>query len=207
MLVESEIGALQTRVRMTPSGSIAPRYPQLALIRGIAACVVAGGHWRCLFFQDYDGVPSPGILCKLFYFLTGFGHQAVIVLFVLSGFVICNAIHANVRKGVWSFREYLAARLTRLWVVLIPALILGDLFDSIGASTLHGGGYLSIRWLRAYPYWGGSRPCWFERPFRKLALFANHNRPNPWFRWTALESCKRVLVLRRFPALPNGFSI
>jgi peptidoglycan/LPS O-acetylase OafA/YrhL len=116
------------------------RYPILDLIRGVAACAVAASHWRNLFFKDYEQLPGAGVLRKGFYGLCGLGHQAVIVFFVLSGFVICNSIHTSLRKGTWSWRQYLVSRLTRLWVVLVPAIILGVALDNVGIVTLPGNG-------------------------------------------------------------------
>jgi peptidoglycan/LPS O-acetylase OafA/YrhL len=127
-----------------PSEQHPARYPNLDLIRGIAACAVAVCHGRNLFFQDYDSVQSPGTLCKSFYLMSGLGHQAVIVFFVLSGFVICNSIHSSRHRGTWSWRAYLISRLTRLWVVLIPAIILGFALDKIGSSTVDNGGIYRV---------------------------------------------------------------
>lgn len=128
----------QTGIRANdPANS---RYPQLDLIRGVAACAVAGGHLRNLFFQDYEKLQSPSAFCKVLYFLTGLGHEAVVVFFVLSGFVIANSIVASIGKGTWSWRGYLISRLTRLWVVLIPAILLGVFLDKAGISSLVGGG-------------------------------------------------------------------
>jgi glycosyltransferase involved in cell wall biosynthesis/peptidoglycan/LPS O-acetylase OafA/YrhL len=119
------------------------RYPALDLIRAVAALAVAGSHWRNLFFQDYDKLQLPSLFGQAFYFLGGLGHQAVIVFFVLSGFVISNSIHASIEKGSWSWRNYLVSRLTRLWIVLIPAILLGVLLDHLGVATLQAGGIYS----------------------------------------------------------------
>jgi peptidoglycan/LPS O-acetylase OafA/YrhL len=64
---------------------------------------------------------------------THLGHQAVIVFFVLSGYFVGGGALRAVRSRQWSTQSYLLRRLTRLWVVLIPALLLGALFDAIGA--------------------------------------------------------------------------
>jgi peptidoglycan/LPS O-acetylase OafA/YrhL len=57
-----------------------------------------------------------------------FGEDAVIAFFVLSGFVIANVAETR-ERNIFS---YGAARLARLWSVLIPALLFGPVFDSIG---------------------------------------------------------------------------
>jgi len=105
-------------------------YPYLDLIRGLAALAVFFGHARSLFFVDYQ--PGAGLLARLFYFSTGFGRQSVMVFFVLSGFFISRAIHTRWAANTWSWRDYLVSRLSRLWVVLLPALVLTCLWDFIG---------------------------------------------------------------------------
>ncbi|WP_456363447.1 acyltransferase family protein [Priestia aryabhattai] len=52
------------------------------------------------------------------------GYQAVMIFFVLSGYFISTSVIKTLDKGVWSWREYLIKRCIRLWIVLIPALIL-----------------------------------------------------------------------------------
>ena len=106
-------------------------YPYLDLIRGLAALAVFFGHARSLFFVDYQ--PGAGWLSRLFYFSTGFGRQSVMVFLVLSGFFISRAIHTRWAGNTWSWRDYLVRRLSRLWVVLLPALVLTCLWDFIGS--------------------------------------------------------------------------
>jgi peptidoglycan/LPS O-acetylase OafA/YrhL len=56
------------------------------------------------------------------------------VFFVLSGFFIGWAVVGGIRSGKWSWRGYLVRRLTRLGIVLLPALILTALWDLAGMS-------------------------------------------------------------------------
>jgi peptidoglycan/LPS O-acetylase OafA/YrhL len=109
-------------------------YLVLDLMRGIAALFVFLGHSRAIMFTDANAGNVSGIVAKSFYFLTGFGHESVIIFFVLSGFVIAKSIDNDLQKKKWSFRNYLFNRISRLWVVLLPALILGGIFDAIGLS-------------------------------------------------------------------------
>ena len=57
-----------------------------------------------------------------------YGNDAVMIFFVLSGFVI--AFVANGRED--TFDNYMVSRLARLWSVVIPALILTMVADTIG---------------------------------------------------------------------------
>ncbi|KAB7708179.1 acyltransferase family protein [Bacillus aerolatus] len=52
------------------------------------------------------------------------GYQAVMVFFVLSGYFISSSVLKAVVENRWSWSDYLFKRLTRLWIVLLPALFL-----------------------------------------------------------------------------------
>jgi peptidoglycan/LPS O-acetylase OafA/YrhL len=73
----------------------------------------------------------------MFYLLTGFGHQAVMIFFVLSGFLIGKNVSELASSGRWSLADYAIRRVSRLFVVLLPALILTALWDEIGIHWLH----------------------------------------------------------------------
>ena len=73
--------------------------------------------------------------------LTGFGHQAVVVFFVLSGYFVGGSVIDAVSRQRWSWSGYASRRLTRLWLVLIPSLLLTLFWDRLGASLSSGRGY------------------------------------------------------------------
>jgi peptidoglycan/LPS O-acetylase OafA/YrhL len=105
----------------------------LDVIRAAAAWAVMWGHLRTLFFVDFQHLQGPGWLLGALYFFTGFGHQAVMVFFVLSGFLISATVIKSHISGTWSWRGYAINRSTRLYVVLIPGLLLGSLWDLAGS--------------------------------------------------------------------------
>jgi len=120
-----------------------PRHPKpwfllLDVLRGPSAILVFADHWRNLFFIDYPDLNSPGLAIKLFYLFSGAGHEAVMIFFVLSGCVIAHVVSGMVQQGRWSWSTYLSARLTRLWVVLLPALVLTTFWDRLGIFLSHG---------------------------------------------------------------------
>lgn len=94
----------------------------LDLIRGSSAMLVCLGHLRNSILVDYSALVHPNIAIKAFYALTSFGHQAVMVFFVLSGYLVGGAVLRTGAKFSWA--SYLTSRLTRLWVVLIPCLFI-----------------------------------------------------------------------------------
>lgn len=98
-------------------------------IRGISALVVCAGHLRAAVYRDFREIENPTYLESIFYFGTSLGHQAVMVFFVLSGFFVGGAV---LRAGhAFQWTSYLIARLSRLWTVLLPALVFTVLIDSV----------------------------------------------------------------------------
>jgi peptidoglycan/LPS O-acetylase OafA/YrhL len=63
------------------------------------------------------------------------------VFFVLSGFFISGSVFHRFQTGQWSWPRYLVDRLTRLWLVLLPALLLGACWDIAG---IH---FAASRWV------------------------------------------------------------
>lgn len=104
----------------------------LDLIRGVSAVAVMVSHVRGLLYVDYPFIAHKSLATGIFYALTGYGHTAVILFFVLSGYFIGTSVMQSVNSRQWSWRPYLVSRLTRLQLVLLPALILGALWDHIG---------------------------------------------------------------------------
>lgn len=104
----------------------------LDLIRGVSAVAVLLYHVRGLFFVDFPYLASKSFPVVALYAATGYGHQAVMVFFVLSGYFIGTSVLESVSRQEWSWRTYLISRITRLQLVLFPALVLGALWDRIG---------------------------------------------------------------------------
>jgi peptidoglycan/LPS O-acetylase OafA/YrhL len=124
-------------------------YEWLDLFRGLAAMLVLISHLRSLLFTDYNN--SGGYFKSFFYFITGFGHQAVVVFFVLSGFFITKTIQESYSKKTWTFKMYFVNRLSRLWTVLIPSLLFTLVLDKIGVN-LFPRSYIYLGTLQNMPY-------------------------------------------------------
>ena len=105
-------------------------YVWLDLIRALAAMAVFLQHLRTLIFISYSNGPA-GFFKKTFYFLTGFSHEAVVIFFVLSGFFITGVVVNAWESGKFYFLNYGLDRLIRLWIVLIPGLMLTFIADRI----------------------------------------------------------------------------
>ena len=64
-------------------------YYWLDVLRALAMLAVLGGHYRNVLLPSYcDIADSSGVGIKMLYALTKWGHSAVIVFFVLSGFLV-----------------------------------------------------------------------------------------------------------------------
>lgn len=113
----------------------------LDALRGIAALMVLLQHWRYAYFCELHDIHRYRKLFILPYVITSAGHGAVILFFVLSGFLVGGSALRSLEQNRWEWRRYLTHRLTRLWVVLLPALLLGGLWDAMRLHLLasHGG--------------------------------------------------------------------
>lgn len=110
-------------------------------LRGIAALLVCVSHLSAFLFVPLKQVDSPGILIKAFYFFATLGHPAVLLFFILSGYLVGGSVIRGFQLQRWSWRDYLLRRITRLWVVLFPALLLTLFWDSLG-KHLNPAGYM-----------------------------------------------------------------
>ncbi|MGI8570765.1 MAG: acyltransferase family protein [Methylocella sp.] len=120
---------------MTEKAGQAPNHwPPLDFLRATAAFLVLSGHTRDYIFVKGDMVEQPGFFLKLFYFVTGFQHQAVVIFFVLSGFLIGGSLADSLQRRNFDLGRYLIARFARIYIVYIPALVITEavfLFNSI----------------------------------------------------------------------------
>ena len=154
------------------------------VLRFVAASLVVMDHSRDLLFLTLAEAGELSVPWKAFYFLTGFGSEAVIIFFVLSGYWITSAVVRRIdRVDFW--RIYLIDRLSRLLIVVVPVLFLGGVLDlasiellasryadgtsgaltvqhpvaaSLGLSTLLGN--LVFLQKLVFPTFGSNGPLW-----------------------------------------------
>ena len=116
----------------------------LDLIRGISAVLVVMEHLSSRLFVGYGNVENQNVLSKILYLLNILGGPSVIIFFVLSGLFISRSVLKAVYESKWSWQSYLINRLSRLLVVLVPALILTYILDIIAVNSLGYDGYPTI---------------------------------------------------------------
>lgn len=148
---------------LTPAASA-----HLDAIRSTAALAVLLMHARHLFLIDWAQVQGKNVLSRLAYAASDFGHQAVIVFFVLSGFLIGPSVLRSIHTQRWSPSRYFMRRFFRLEVVLFPALLLCVAWDLggihlFGLGGIYGGhetfypvGYNIARRLSWPIFWGNA---------------------------------------------------
>lgn len=108
----------------------------LDLLRGLAAVAVLVCHAKILFFGALDDETPVSIFRRTLEVLGHYGHSAVIVFFVLSGFFISASVIRDVAERRWSWRKYLVNRASRLYVVLVPGLLLTLAWDRASLAWL-----------------------------------------------------------------------
>lgn len=113
----------------------------LNILRGTAALLVCVSHIRNYFFVDYYEIININYFDKIFYALTSMGHTSVIIFFVISGYLVGGDVIDRYKNNLFNKRKYAIDRLVRLWVVLIPALLLTLALDCVGINLTNGEGY------------------------------------------------------------------
>jgi peptidoglycan/LPS O-acetylase OafA/YrhL len=146
----------------------------IALLRGAAAIQVAAAHLRSEFYPGLRTLADPPLWYQLLAFLTGFAHQAVVVFFLISGWLVGGSLLNKFGKPD-ALKLYAIDRLTRLWTVLVPTFLLvlaiGIVGDSVDprlpdASSANefsllvfAGNLLGLQSI-LLPEYGGNYPLW-----------------------------------------------
>jgi len=97
----------------------------ISLLRGLAAVQVAAAHLRAEIFPGLRDIPEPTLAYQFLAFVTGFAHQAVVIFFVISGWLVGGSLLNKLASAEDApLRRYAIDRVSRLWTVLTPALLL-----------------------------------------------------------------------------------
>lgn len=112
-------------------------------LRWFAALYVVIFHLRPVLFVGNSALSAQQLGAKLVYGATSLGYQFVMLFFVLSGFLIGSSVLKKVQNRTWSWADYFLQRLTRLWIVLVPALVLALIWARVEIGTFHDSSYFS----------------------------------------------------------------
>lgn len=142
-------------------------------VRFLAAFMVAASHARGGLWVDW-GTLDPGsktIPVALLFGLSRTGAEAVIVFFLLSGMLVGGKMIERIGNGSFDLKSYAIDRVSRIWVPLLPALILtGVVAVVVGRpvllSELMGAiaglqGVLTKSFGGNYPLWSLAYEIWF----------------------------------------------
>ena len=126
----------------------------ISLLRGLAAAQVAAAHLRAAMFPGLRTVEEPPIWFLGFGFITGFAHQAVLVFFIISGWLVGGSLLDKIGQP-GALAGYAIDRVTRLWTVLIPTFLLTLLFGlGTGVISSHGIDFSSANQYSAVTFAG-----------------------------------------------------
>ena len=95
----------------------------ITLLRGLAALQVAAAHLRSEMFLGLKTMADPPLYFQALAFATGFAHQAVVVFFLISGWLVGGSL-LNKFGQPHALGAYAVDRITRLWTVMLPTLAL-----------------------------------------------------------------------------------
>jgi peptidoglycan/LPS O-acetylase OafA/YrhL len=98
-------------------------------LRIIAALFVTSAHARSLSFEDFNSITALNPANFLFYWSTSLGHPSVLFFFVLSGYLVGGGIVYSAFESRFVFSMTLINRLTRIWIVLIPSLLVAYILN------------------------------------------------------------------------------
>jgi peptidoglycan/LPS O-acetylase OafA/YrhL len=150
-----------------------PEMPWLDWVRFLAALIVVMGHVRSSYFIDFSGLgdDSKNIFSGIFFALTRLGNEAVIIFFVISGFLVGGKSIERALRGQFRIADYAVDRLTRIYVPLIPVIILTyaiqiwlqniDDFSIFSANFLGLQGVVKPTLKYNGPLWSLAYETWF----------------------------------------------
>jgi peptidoglycan/LPS O-acetylase OafA/YrhL len=108
--------------------------------RWIAAFLVVLGHVFSISMAHYYDIPDRSLVLRGLHFFSGFGHTAVIVFFVISGFLVGGRAILRFSDQGFSVTDYFLHRFSRIYTVFIPALVVGYILDWSGIKFFNSSG-------------------------------------------------------------------
>ncbi|MBV8450048.1 MAG: acyltransferase, partial [Hyphomicrobiales bacterium] len=156
------------RLEPPPKAPDATHWPFLDLVRFGAALLVLFGHARGLYFESITNLPNAGSGTRLFYLLTGIHYEGVMLFFVVSGFLVGGSVWRNIEARRFDARRYLTNRFSRIYLVLVPALVLVFAVELLGKHFLADTRFYAMRPL--FPSEVADGWAWNQIPCHLAAL-------------------------------------
>lgn len=146
----------------------------ISALRGMAALQVVAAHLRADFFPGLRTIANPSLWYQALAFFTGFSHQAVLVFFLISGWLVGGSL-LNKLGQPHAIQLYAIDRVSRLWTVLVPTLLLTLAFGIVTgvldphrpdfsttnpfSATVFAGNLAGLQRI-SVPEFGGNFPLW-----------------------------------------------
>lgn len=156
---------LETPRSFTEQAGSADHFYWLDWLRFFASLMVVLGHARGGHFVDYEslGPQYHSWFVAAGFALSGLGHEAVILFFVLSGFLVGGRSASKALSGKFDWRAYGIDRFSRIYVPLFPALILTGVLYRIRGGRISIweflGNLLGLQGVFV-PVFGENGPLW-----------------------------------------------
>lgn len=138
----------------------------LDVIRAISAQLVVMGHVYLLYLSPATE-RSFGTLIE---FAGSLSSEAVIAFFVMSGYLVGGRVLSDISLHNFNTLRYSTDRLTRLWVVLLPALLVTGVLDCMSMNWFNGDQVFALR-QPFYPSWYLATEPWSVPTFMSNAFF------------------------------------
>ena len=127
------------------------------VLRGLSAQAVLLGHYHALLVAGAAQEPVSWLtrfVWRAIHLASAGSHQAVMVFFLLSGFLVGSQVLRQVADGEFRYGDYMLRRLARLYSVILPGLVLTWLAVQLAFGAGHG-----WEWIQQNRPW---YPAWFD---------------------------------------------
>lgn len=203
------------RISVLPKTVVEPAFQHailISLLRGLAALQVAAAHLRAQMYPGLKQLDDPTLWYQALAFVTGFAHQAVVVFFLISGWLVGGSLLDKMGQPD-ALRRYAIDRVSRLWTVLLPSFALAAAFGILNgtldarhadfspsnpyswsalAGNLAGLQTVAVPQFGGnYPLWSLANESWYYLMFPLLLLYMAGHRRALW--GGALMLCAAVL--------------
>lgn len=176
------------------AGPIGSPLPWIDWVSFLAALQVFLFHLRLYVFKPYEAFAPAhkNAAVVLWFAVTHFGGEAVLIFFALSGYLVGGGLIQRVRNGAFKPGAYAIDRATRLLVPFVPALLCAVVLQGIRHEPIDPGvaignlvslqgvivpvqPYLGVDWSLAYEFWfyvlgGALAACFVTSRLRVAAI-------------------------------------
>lgn len=175
---------------MNKSSQIKEHFYWLDALRFIAAFMVLLSHSRNTFFPEYGALPSEqhNFITMAFTMFCRMGHEAVIIFFVLSGFLVGGRGFERIKAGTMNVKSYAIDRFSRIYPPLFAAIIFCGISVYVTGKTYCTnftwqnalGNILNLQGICCKsvvsPFWSLSYEVWFYIILGAIAVLLMTNK-------------------------------